>query len=147
MYAIRSYYVQRHVANFVKEDGATVGDFKFPRFVWDCTGERTFGVAKQFVITSYSIHYTKLYDAYVRAADELESIADYAASLCSYMKRLDKYEQNFSQDAWRDLHRFHHEVFAFFSHVCQAFNNEDATSTREIYDKANRLNDLADEIP
>ncbi|WP_303721058.1 Na/Pi cotransporter family protein [Malonomonas rubra] len=84
--------------------------------------------------------------AYVRAADELESIADYAASLCSYMKRLDKYEQNFSQDAWRDLHRFHHEVFAFFSHVCQAFNNEDATSTREIYDKANRLNDLADEI-
>ncbi len=83
---------------------------------------------------------------YVRAADELESIADYAASLCSYMKRLDKHELNFSQDAWDDLLKFHHEVFAFFTHVCKAFNDEDSSSTRQIYDEASRLNDLADKI-
>jgi len=84
--------------------------------------------------------------SYVRAADELESIADYSASLCSYMKRLDKYELNFSDDAWNDIHRFHHEVFAFFMLVTRAFGHEDAHSTRKVYDEANRLNDLADEI-
>ena len=84
--------------------------------------------------------------SFVRAADELESVADYAASLCSYMKRLDKHELDFSEDAWQDLNNFHHEVFAFFTHVCRVFNDEDASSTRMIYDEANRLNDLADTI-
>ncbi|MCF6180066.1 MAG: hypothetical protein L3J63_11860, partial [Geopsychrobacter sp.] len=84
--------------------------------------------------------------AYVRAADELESIADYAASLCSYMKRLDKYELDFSTDGWKDIQNFHHEVFSFYGQVCKAFNNEDRSSTRKIYDEANRLNDLADQI-
>jgi phosphate:Na+ symporter len=84
--------------------------------------------------------------SYVRAADELESIADYAASLCSYMKRLDRNELNFSDDAWKDIHKFHHEVFGFFSQVCKAFTDNDGSSTREIYDEANRLNDLADKI-
>ncbi len=84
--------------------------------------------------------------SYVRAADELESIADYSASLCSYMKRLDKHELDFSADGWKDLLNFHHEVFAFFTQVCKAFNNEDVSSTRKIYDEANRLNDLADVI-
>jgi phosphate:Na+ symporter len=83
---------------------------------------------------------------YVRAADELESIADYAASLCSYMKRLDKHELDFSTEGWKDLLNFHHEVFAFFNQVCKAFNNEDGSSTRAIYDEASRLNDLADKI-
>lgn len=84
--------------------------------------------------------------SYVRAADELESIADYSANLCSYMKRLDKYELDFSQDAWKDLIGYHHEVLAFFTLVCKAFSNEDPSSTRKIYDEANRLNDLADKI-
>ncbi len=84
--------------------------------------------------------------AYVRAADELESIADYAASLCSYMKRLDKYELDFTAEGWKDLLNYHHEVFALFTQVCKAFNNEDTSSTRKIYDEANRLNDLADSI-
>ncbi|MGK2907255.1 MAG: Na/Pi cotransporter family protein [Desulfuromonadales bacterium] len=84
--------------------------------------------------------------SYVRAADELESIADYAASLCSYMKRLDKHELDYSADGWNDLHNFHHEVFAFFIQVCRAFNDEDVNSTRKIYDEATRLNDLADEV-
>ena len=30
--------------------------------------------------------------------------------------------------------------------IIKAFNNEDASSTRKIYDEANRLNDLADAI-
>jgi phosphate:Na+ symporter len=84
--------------------------------------------------------------SYIRAADELESIADYAASLCSYMRRLEKNELDFSEDGWKDLLNFHHEVFAFFTQVCRAFNNEDVSSTRKIYDEANRLNDLADEV-
>ncbi|MGK2945762.1 MAG: Na/Pi cotransporter family protein [Desulfuromonadales bacterium] len=84
--------------------------------------------------------------SYIRAADELESIADYAASLCSYMKRLDKHELDFSEDGWKDLLNFHREVFAFFTQVCRAFNDEDVSSMRKIYDEANRLNDLADEV-
>ncbi len=84
--------------------------------------------------------------SYVRAADELESIADYAASLCSYMKRLDKYELDFSAEAWKELHDFHHEVLSFFNQVCRAFNDEDTSSNSKIYEEATRLNDLADQI-
>jgi phosphate:Na+ symporter len=82
--------------------------------------------------------------AYVRAADELESIADYAASICSQMRRLAKQEQDFSEDAWKDLIHFHHEVFAFFILVCKDFSNEDTSNPREIKDAASRLNDLAE---
>ena len=84
--------------------------------------------------------------SYVRAADELESIADYAASLCSYMKRLDKHELDFSQEAWKDILDFHREVFAFFMLVSNDFKSEEIDSSRKIYDEANRLNDLADAI-
>ena len=84
--------------------------------------------------------------SFVRAADELESIADYAANFCSYVKRLDKHEVDFSEDAWKDIHNFHHEVFSFFNLVSSAFNAKDANSTRKIYDEAARLNDLADEV-
>ena len=84
--------------------------------------------------------------AYVRAADELESIADYSLSLCSYMRRLEKNELDFSEDAWFDLHNYHREVLAFYSQVCNAFNNEDVSSTKKIYAEASRLNDLADVV-
>ncbi|MFO7576306.1 MAG: Na/Pi cotransporter family protein [Pelovirga sp.] len=84
--------------------------------------------------------------AYVRAADELESIADYALSLCSYMRRLEKNDLDFSEDAWKDLHNFHHELFTFFNQVCRVFHNEDTVSKKTIREQANRLNDLADAI-
>jgi len=84
--------------------------------------------------------------SYVRAADELESIADYAASLCSYMRRLEKHELDYTEEGWNDLHNYHHEILSFFTQVCRAFNNEDVSSTRIIYDEASRLNDLADEV-
>ncbi len=84
--------------------------------------------------------------SYIRAADELETIADYATSLCSYMRRLEKHDLDFSEDGWKDLHNFHSEVFAFFNQVCRAFNDEDVSSTRKIYNEASRLNDLADEV-
>ena len=84
--------------------------------------------------------------SYVRAADELESIADYARSFSGYMNRLDKHELDFSEEGWKDLMNYHQEVVNFFSLVCNAFNNEDATSTRKIYDEASRLNDLADQV-
>ena len=83
---------------------------------------------------------------YVRAADELESIADYTASICSYMKRLEKHELDFSDDAWKDLIRFHHEVLAFYNHVSDSFKEEKPTDAARIHQEASRLNDLADEI-
>lgn len=84
--------------------------------------------------------------SYVRAADELESIADYADSLCGYMIRLEKHEAGFSDEAWEAIHGYHREIFTFFSLVCKAFKDEEATSTQQIYDEASRLNDLADDI-
>jgi len=84
--------------------------------------------------------------AYVRVADELESIADYAASICSHMRRLAKQEQDFSEDAWKDLIHLHHEVFTFFVLVCKVFNNEDSSPPREVQDAASRLNELAEAI-
>lgn len=110
----------------------------------------------QHEITTFTVNLMKAGNAskdqsnnaysYIRAADELESIADYAASLCSYMKRLDKYELDFSKQGWKDLIGFHHEVFAFFTGVCKAFNNEDSSSTKQIYAEAERLNDHADAV-
>ena len=82
----------------------------------------------------------------MRAADDLESIADYAAALGSYMTRLDKDELDFSEDAWKDLVNFHQEVLSFFNEVCKALKQEDYSSTHGIRQKANRLNDLADSI-
>ncbi|MBW2452708.1 MAG: Na/Pi cotransporter family protein [Deltaproteobacteria bacterium] len=84
--------------------------------------------------------------SYVRAADELESIADYARSFSGYMNRLDKHELDFSEDAWKDLMNYHQEVVGFFNLVCKAFGDENVSSTRKIYDEAKRLNDLADEV-
>jgi phosphate:Na+ symporter len=84
--------------------------------------------------------------AYVRAADELESIADYAAAFCSHMKRLAKHESDFSEEAWKALIHYHHEVFAFFTLACTIFKNEDGSSTRGIHEAANRLNELAEAI-
>jgi phosphate:Na+ symporter len=84
--------------------------------------------------------------AYVRAADELESIADYAASICSYMKRLDKHELDFSAAAWADLNDYHQEVFAFYHDVCKSFENENQRGMNDIVGTARRLNELADAL-
>jgi phosphate:Na+ symporter len=84
--------------------------------------------------------------SYVRAADELESIADYARSFSGYMHRLDKHELDFSEGAWKELRNYHQEVVSFFSLVCKAFKDGDGSSTRVVYDEATRLNDLADQV-
>jgi phosphate:Na+ symporter len=84
--------------------------------------------------------------AYVRAADELESIADYAAAFCSHMKRLAKHEADFSEEAWKDLGRYHLEVFAFFNLVCRVFNDDEAHSAQETAEAAKALNALSEAI-
>jgi phosphate:Na+ symporter len=84
--------------------------------------------------------------AFVRAADELESIADYAASICSHMKRLDKHELDFSDAAWADLNNYHQEVIAFYNDVCKSFQNENQRNLEGITSKARRLNELADAL-
>jgi len=85
--------------------------------------------------------------SFVRAADELESIADYATNFSSYMKRLDKHDLDFSEEAWKDLLNYYQEVTDFFQLVCEAFQDDELTSsTREIYSEATRLNDLGDQV-
>jgi len=84
--------------------------------------------------------------SFVRAADELESIADYAANFSSYMKRLDKHELDFSTDGWTDLMNYYQEVIGFFNMVCEVFQDDDITHTKQIYAEATRLNDLADQV-
>ncbi len=84
--------------------------------------------------------------SFVRAADELESIADYAASFSSYMKRLDKHDLDFSDEGWKDLLNYYQEVTDFFHLVCEAFKEDELSTTREIYAEATRLNDLADQV-
>ncbi len=84
--------------------------------------------------------------AYVRAADELESIADYAASISSYVKRLEKNDLDFSDEGWRDLNGFYDRVFAFFNLVGKTFQTEDGRTTGEVRVEAARLNELADAV-
>ena len=84
--------------------------------------------------------------AYIRAADELESIADYVLSITKYMKRLENNELDFSEDAWKDLERFHAQVLAFFHLVEQTLESEDSDSTSAVREEASRLNELADTI-
>ncbi|SDZ95104.1 phosphate:Na+ symporter [Desulfuromusa kysingii] len=141
----------RHSGSFLQRD--LKGRDRFYRKVADLEDETDI---IQHEITTFTVTLMQAGNAsntqsdraysFIRAADELESIADYAASLCSYMKRLDKYELDYSQDGWDDLIGFHHEVFSFFTQVCKAFSTDDASSTRKIYDEASRLNDLADRI-
>jgi phosphate:Na+ symporter len=84
--------------------------------------------------------------AYVRAADELESIADYAVSIITYMKRLEKNELDFSEDAWKDLKSFHAKIFAFFTLVEKTLQSEASDRTSAVREEAGRLNELADDI-
>jgi phosphate:Na+ symporter len=84
--------------------------------------------------------------AYIRAADELESITDYAASLCSYMKRLEKNELDFSEDGWKNLSSFHTEVSAFFTMVGNVLQGEEDAGTSTVLKEAGRLNELANAI-
>jgi phosphate:Na+ symporter len=84
--------------------------------------------------------------AYIRAADELETVADYAASIGSYSKRLEKNELDFSEDAWNDLSSFHTKVLAFFTLVGKTLQSEDGGSASDIREEAGRLNVLADAI-
>jgi phosphate:Na+ symporter len=84
--------------------------------------------------------------AYIRAADELETITDYAASIGSYSKRLEKNELDFSEDAWNDLSSFHAKVLTFFTLAGKTLQNEDGGSASDIREEAGRLNVLADAI-
>lgn len=84
--------------------------------------------------------------AYIRAADELESITDYAASLVAYLKRLEKHDLDFSQEAWKDLESFHAKVFAFFILVAKTLHSEDSGSKSAVREAAGRLNEMADGI-
>ena len=67
MYAIRSYYDDNNTLPLNKNSkialiGPSVND-QFEMFsMWSQTGDRQ-SVVTIFVITSYSIHYTKLYEA------------------------------------------------------------------------------------
>lgn len=82
--------------------------------------------------------------AYIRAADELESITDYAASVVAYLKRLEKNDLDFSTEAWKDLENFHARVLDFFVLVAKPLHGEDSGDKSAVREAANRLNEMAD---
>lgn len=84
--------------------------------------------------------------AYIRAADELETITDYAASVCSYLKRLEKNDLNFSDEAWQDLSSFHTEVSAFFALAGNVLLGEADAGASAVRNETGRLNVLANTI-
>jgi phosphate:Na+ symporter len=141
----------RHAGSFLQRD--LKGHEKFYRKVKAIEEQTdiiqheitTFTVALMQGVKSTKNESDRAY-AYVRAADELESISDYALSLCSYMRRLEKNDLDYSADAWADLHNFHHELFAFFNLVCKVFHDEGELNRTLIRKEAKRLNDLADSI-
>jgi len=84
--------------------------------------------------------------AYIRAADELESITDYAASLVVYLKRLEKNDLDFSKEAWKDLEDFHARVFDFFTLVGKILQSEDSDTGSAVWEETGRLNEVANAI-
>jgi len=84
--------------------------------------------------------------AYIRAADELETITDYAVSISIYLKRLEKNDLDFSEDAWKDLESFHAQLLNFFTLAGKTLYDEDTNNTGEVKAEAARLNGLADII-
>ena len=82
----------------------------------------------------------------IRAADELESIADYAQSLCRYRKRLLRNEQGFSAAAWAELKSYQGGIWNFYDKVSKLMETSDADIESSIISDAQKLNRQADGV-
>lgn len=82
----------------------------------------------------------------IRAADELESIADYSLSLCRYRNRLDKNDLEFSSEAWSDVHEYLSHVYSFYESIYSHIRGEQERTMREVRDQAVKLNIEADRL-
>jgi phosphate:Na+ symporter len=82
----------------------------------------------------------------IRAADELESIADYCYSVCRYRSRLERYGQDFSSAGWEDVTTYYREIREFYRFVAEAVINEDLSKSDEIRKRGTELNKIADEL-
>ena len=58
----------------------------------------------------------------IRAASELESLADYCHSIASYRHRLYRNKLDFSEKAWEEITTFFSQVHEFFSTVSASLN-------------------------
>ncbi|WP_372369124.1 Na/Pi cotransporter family protein [Candidatus Uabimicrobium sp. HlEnr_7] len=69
----------------------------------------------------------------IRAADELESIADQTSSLCIYRWRIYKNQQTFSSQAWDQLSQYYESTYTLFNSVVE--NIRDLEGKVDHYDQ------------
>lgn len=82
----------------------------------------------------------------IRAADELESIADYGFSLCRYRKRMETNNLEFSESAWSDVREYLSAVGGFFEMIYRHLTGAASHTMREVRDEAVKLNISADKL-
>ena len=69
----------------------------------------------------------------IRAADELESIADYCQSLCEFRKRLEKSNLDFSEQGWKDVLSYMEHTVKFLNTVVKLIDEPESVQTDEVY--------------
>lgn len=80
----------------------------------------------------------------IRAADELESIADQAQSLCKFRERLFTYEQSLSDPAWQQLEDFLDQILAFYTDLISDFQALRESSYQEHRETVAAINAAAE---
>ncbi len=84
--------------------------------------------------------------AIIRAADELESIADYCQSLARYKRNLAKKEATFSEAAREELEEFFEDMRVFFESVHDEIKTQAEHDLRAIRNRVQSLKDQANHI-
>ena len=81
----------------------------------------------------------------IRAADELESIADQATALCIYRWRIHKNQQNFSDLAWEQLSEYYESTYTLFNSVVENIRNLQG-KVKHYEQEAQKLSATANEM-
>jgi phosphate:Na+ symporter len=84
--------------------------------------------------------------ALIRAANELESVADYCHSIASYRHRLFRNDLDFSESAWAEVNGYFVEIHQFFSKIIEALPDLNKEKIEALSGTARELNDKADEM-
>ncbi|MCB0325773.1 MAG: Na/Pi cotransporter family protein, partial [Bdellovibrionales bacterium] len=82
----------------------------------------------------------------IRAADELESIADYCHAVCRFRKRLHKNKQDFSQAGWDDVFEYFLRVKRLYTMVSELLTDYDAATAEIVPVFAGSLTEYGDEL-
>ena len=82
----------------------------------------------------------------IRAADELESVADYCQSLCEFRIRLEKSKLDFSKEGWEDVLGYMDRTIKFVKSVIQLIGEPDVVSANEVYQVGSELTEYANQV-